>query len=46
LIQKTSLDEAWLHALGVSTDEDKLLKLNMAMIDDVGKTISTFVEVI
>jgi recombination protein RecA len=41
---ENALDEAWLHALGVSTAEDKLLKLNMAMIDDVGKTISTFVK--
>lgn len=39
---ENALDEAWLHALGVSTDEDKLLKLNMAMIDDVAKTISKF----
>lgn len=39
---ENALDEAWLHALGVSTDDDKLLKLNMAMIDDVAKTISKF----
>jgi recombination protein RecA len=39
---ENALDEQWLHALGVSTDESKLLKLNMAMIDDVAKTISTF----
>jgi len=39
---ENALDEAWLHALGVSTDEDKLLKLSMSMIDDVAKTISTF----
>ena len=41
---ENALDEKWLHALGVSTDEDKLLKLNMAMIDDVGKTISEFMK--
>jgi len=41
---ENALDEAWLHALGVSTDEDKLLKLNMAMIDDVAKMISEFVK--
>ena len=35
-------DEAWLHALDVDTSESKLLKLNMSMIDDVAKTISTF----
>ena len=39
---ENALDEKWLHALGVDTAEDKLLKLNMAMIDDVAKTISTF----
>ena len=41
---ENALDEAWLHALGVDTGEDKLLKLNMAMIDDVAKTISEFVK--
>jgi len=41
---ENALDEAWLHALGVDTDEKKLLKLNMAMIDDVAKMISTFVK--
>jgi recombination protein RecA len=39
---ENALDEAWLKALGVDTSEDKLLKLNMAMIDDVAKTISEF----
>lgn len=41
---ENALDEAWLHALGVDTTEDKLLKLNMAMIDDVAKMISEFVK--
>jgi recombination protein RecA len=41
---ENALDEKWLHALGVDTSEDKLLKLNMAMIDDVGKMISEFVK--
>ena len=41
---ENALDEAWLHALGVDTSEDKLLKLSMAMIDDVAKTISTFMS--
>ncbi len=40
---ENALDEDWLKALGVDTDESKLLKLNMAMIDDVAKTISQFV---
>ncbi len=39
---ENALDESWLQALGVDTDESKLLKLNMAMIDDVAKTIATF----
>ena len=41
---ENALDEAWLHALGVDTSEDRLLKLNMAMIDDVAKMISEFVK--
>jgi len=41
---ENALDEKWLHALGVDTAEDKLLKLNMAMIDDVAKMISEFVK--
>ena len=39
---ENALDEDWLKALGVDTAEDKLLKLNMAMIDDVAKTITEF----
>ena len=39
---ENALDEVWLHNLGVDTSEEKLLKLNMAMIDDVAKTISKF----
>jgi RecA/RadA recombinase len=39
---ENALDEKWLHALGVDTSESKLLKLNMAMIDDVAKTIHEF----
>jgi recombination protein RecA len=41
---ENALDEDWLKALGVDTDESKLLKLNMAMIDDVAKVISDFVK--
>jgi RecA/RadA recombinase len=41
---ENALDESWLQALGVETSEDKLLKLNMAMIDDVAKTVSTFMK--
>lgn len=41
---ENALDEFWLQNLGVDTSEDKLLKLNMAMIDDVAKTISSFMK--
>jgi len=41
---ENALDESWLHALGVKTSEDQLLKLNVAMIDDVAKTISEFMK--
>ncbi len=41
---ENALDEDWLKALGVDTSEDKLLKLNMAMIDDVAKMINEFVK--
>lgn len=41
---ENALDESWLHALGVDTGEGKLLKLNIAMIDDVAKTISEFMK--
>ena len=41
---ENALDERWLLNLGVNTSEEKLLKLNMAMIDDVAKTISEFMK--
>ena len=41
---ENALDESWLQALQVDTSPEKLLKLNMSMIDDVAKTISTFVN--
>ena len=41
---ENALDKKWLEDLGVDTSEDKLLKLNMAMIDDVAKTISEFMK--
>jgi recombination protein RecA len=39
---ENALDEKWLLDLGVDTTAEKLLKLNMAMIDDVAKTIHEF----
>lgn len=41
---ENALDEKWLHALGVDTADQKLLKLNMAMIDDVARTIHEFMK--
>jgi RecA/RadA recombinase len=41
---ENALDEKWLTDLGVDTSEEKLLKLNMAMIDDVARTIHEFMK--
>ncbi len=41
---ENALDEKWLHALDVDTSDDKLLKLNLAMIDDVAKVVSDFMK--
>jgi len=41
---ENALDENWLKPLGVDTNEDKLLKVNLAMIDDVAKLISDFMK--
>jgi len=41
---ENALDEDWLKALDVDTSENKLLKLNVAMIDDVAKIITDFVK--
>lgn len=41
---ENALDEKWLQALDVDTSEDKILKLNMSMIDDVAKTVHTFMD--
>ena len=39
---ENALDENWLKALGVDTDDTKVLKLNMAQIDDVAGMFSEF----
>lgn len=44
LDSENALDEKWLGALGVDTSPDKLLKINVSMIDDVAKTISMFMK--
>ena len=41
---ENALDEKWLQVLDVDTSEDKLLKLNVAMIDDVAKLINEFMK--
>ena len=41
---ENALDEAWLKALDVDTSEDALMKLNVAMIDEVAKIISDFMK--
>ena len=41
---ENALDEKWLQPLGVDTSDDKLLNINIAMIDDVAKLISDFMK--
>lgn len=41
---ENALDEAWLHALGVDTSEEKLLKLNVSLICDALQIINDFVK--
>ena len=41
---ENALDENWLKPLGVDTSDDKLLKVNMAMIDDVARLMSDFMK--
>lgn len=44
LDSENALDEKWLKATGVDTSEEKLLRINVSMIDDVAKTISEFMK--
>jgi recombination protein RecA len=41
---ENALDEDWLQALDVDTSPEKLLKINVSMIDDVAKTMSEFMK--
>ena len=41
---ENALDQSWLEALGVDTDEKKLLKLSLSMVDDVARTVSDFMK--
>tara|TARA_B000000565_G_scaffold255758_1_gene237716 strand:- start:175781 stop:176878 length:1098 start_codon:yes stop_codon:yes gene_type:complete len=43
LDSENALDEEWLKAVGVDTDPDKLLRIGVAMIDEVAKIINEFV---
>lgn len=44
LDSENALDETWLTALGVDTDESKLMKINVAMINDVAAIINDFMK--
>jgi RecA/RadA recombinase len=44
LDSENALHEDWLQALGVDTSPDKLLRINVAMVDDVAKIISEFIS--
>jgi recombination protein RecA len=41
---ENALDEAWLNALGVKTDEEHLLKLNVSQISDAAQIINDYVK--
>jgi len=41
---ENALDEKWLHALGVDTSEEKLVKFNVSLINDAAQIINEFVK--
>lgn len=41
---ENALDEAWLHALGVDTSEEKMLKFNVSRINDAAQVINDYVK--
>ena len=41
---ENALDEEWLHALGVNTAPEQLLRISVSMIDDVAKAMSDFMK--
>lgn len=41
---ENALDEEWLQALNVDTSPERLLKINVSMIDDVAKAMSDFMK--
>ena len=42
---ENALDESWLQALGVDTSKDKLMRQQIAMVDDLAKTVSEFMKI-
>lgn len=44
LDSENALDETWLKALDVDTDENKLMKINVSMINDVAAIINDFMK--
>jgi recombination protein RecA len=40
---ENALHENWLQALGVDTSPEKILRINVSMVDDVAKIISDFI---
>lgn len=42
---ENALDEKWLQALGVDTDPAKLMREQIAMVDDLAKTVSEFMKI-
>ena len=41
---ENAIDEEWLLALGVDTSEDKLMKFNLAKVNDIATVMSEFIE--
>ena len=41
---ENALHENWLQALGVDTSPEKILRINVSMVDDVAKIISDFIS--
>jgi recombination protein RecA len=44
LDSENALDEEWLHALGVDTSEDKLLRIGVSMVNEVAQIINGFMQ--
>lgn len=44
LDSENALDESWLHALGVDTSPDKLMRIGVSMVDEVAGTIGSFMK--